>query len=348
MLYEVSNSFVKIDETQGIIQNASSGNDIEVSDEATTNSGIILKPGESLSFSGTDIYVRTIGNKNSAVRVVPFVQGFTAGSTSGSSVAEDLASDYTSILISSTTPEGKNHQELVSYINPNRTKAELAEFGQMITASTVNTYKSTHRIDKILCDEESIEVDENLLVYLPFTDSATQDLCGNTWSASGSPVIIDQQLFLDGSSYIKTNDVNLTQIFNSDFTLCFYMKYISGQGFFSSGLASAVTNTGPVWQTWYSNARFNARMDGAWKEWDIVPSSQYQNSEHHFAITRKDNTLYFFFDGVLKKTYTAGTFTCDGDVILSIGKLGNSPSVLFMRHFKVYSTCLWTEDFTPE
>lgn len=154
MLYEVASSFVKIDETQGIVQNASSGNDIEVSAEATTNSGIILKPGESLSFSNTDIYVRTIGNKNSAVRVVPFVQGFTADSTSTPSDPDEFNANFTSILITAKTPEGKTHQEIFSYVNPVKTKKELATFGQMVVGSTVNTYQSTYRIDKVLCDDD--------------------------------------------------------------------------------------------------------------------------------------------------------------------------------------------------
>lgn len=237
MLYNVASSFVKIDETQGIIQNASSGNSIEVSDTGVADSGIILKPGESLSFTDTSIYVRTIGNKSSAVRVVPFVQGFTAGSTSDSA-SENFSVDHTSILINSTSPEGKAHQEMISFVNPKKTKAELSAFGQMVNDTTINTYESTYRVDKALCDGQEDEQQQEdyskyLVVDSPFTEDFT-DNCGKTWELSGNPQIQDGKLYFDGSSSIYLPDFTLG---GKDFTIQFTLEMLnataaSGRAFY--------------------------------------------------------------------------------------------------------------------
>ena len=45
----------------------------------------------------------------------------------------------------------------------------------------------------------------NLVAWLPFNESTTQDLCGGTWTTSGSPTIENYALKLDGSSYIQMN-----------------------------------------------------------------------------------------------------------------------------------------------
>ena len=240
MLYNVASSFVKIDETQGIIQNASSGNSIEVSDTGVADSGIILKPGESLSFTDTSIYVRTIGNKSSAVRVVPFVQGFTAGSTSDSG-SEDFSVDHTSILINSTSPEGKAHQEMISFVNPKKTKAELSAFGQMVNDTTINTYESTYRVDKALCDGQEDEQQQEdyskyLVVDSPFTEDFT-DNCGKTWTLEGNPQIQDGKLYFDGASYIYLPDFTLG---GKDFTIQFTLEMLdttaaNGRAFYFSG-----------------------------------------------------------------------------------------------------------------
>ena len=91
MLYTVTNDFIKINETQGTIQNTSRVFDIEVSDSPSPNSGIILFGLNKLSFNGTK-YIRCIDG-NAEVRVVPFA----TDSTGGSSV-DDFNSQLDSIL----------------------------------------------------------------------------------------------------------------------------------------------------------------------------------------------------------------------------------------------------------
>lgn len=89
MLYTLTSSFTRLSETTGTIQNSSS-HSIEVSDQETFGTGVVLKPGEKFSFSGTTFFARCEGAK-AVVRVVPFVLG--AGGTSSSSSSSDYTGD---------------------------------------------------------------------------------------------------------------------------------------------------------------------------------------------------------------------------------------------------------------
>lgn len=181
----------------------------------------------------------------------------------------------------------------------------------------------------------------NLVVYLPFDESTTQDLCGNTWTAVGDPTIQNGELVLNGTNYISA-DVAPIALFNSDFTIHFWMTYkdakTSEGGFFTTS-----SNIG--WQCYASKARFNGTA-GKWLEIDSVNLSEFKNQHCHFAITRKDNTLYFFFNGTLKTTYTVGTFTGSGSTLF-IGKRNNYLTAMNMDEFMIHSEALWTENFTP-
>lgn len=60
----------------------------------------------------------------------------------------------TSLIINSTK-NGKAVQKTVTYVNPSASNANLAAFGQKITALSTNTYVNTERVNKIVCDDES-------------------------------------------------------------------------------------------------------------------------------------------------------------------------------------------------
>lgn len=57
----------------------------------------------------------------------------------------------------------------------------------------------------------------NLVAWLPFDTSATEDKLGNEWTANGSPTIENGELKLDGSSYIQHNGT--ITLAGSDFTI---------------------------------------------------------------------------------------------------------------------------------
>lgn len=68
-----SDSFTKISETAGTLQNLDKENEIEMSESPVFDSGLRVKTGEKLNFSNTDIYLRCVKDGGTAiVRIVPF------------------------------------------------------------------------------------------------------------------------------------------------------------------------------------------------------------------------------------------------------------------------------------
>lgn len=97
MKYEVSNNFTRINSSGGTIQNLSSSKVIEVSNSNTLGSGVLIKPFESISFSG-NIYVRCPAGGLAEVRVVPF-----NAASSSSSSSSDNYDDTTQDIWNDTT-----------------------------------------------------------------------------------------------------------------------------------------------------------------------------------------------------------------------------------------------------
>ena len=85
MLYIASDSFIKVAETKGTIQNNSQCYSVEISDDAVPGNGFILYPLNRISFTGS-VYLRCIeSGKHAPVNVVSFVVNAAAGSSGGSS-----------------------------------------------------------------------------------------------------------------------------------------------------------------------------------------------------------------------------------------------------------------------
>lgn len=57
-----------------------------------------------------------------------------------------------SIQISSTDTSDKKITDKISYVNPEATNAQLAEFAQMLTALTTNSYLATTKITEEAID----------------------------------------------------------------------------------------------------------------------------------------------------------------------------------------------------
>lgn len=91
MKYEVSNNFTRINSSGGTIQNLSSSKVIEVSNSNTLGSGVLIKPFESISFSG-NVYVRCPAGGLAEVRVAPF-NAASSSSSSSSDNYDDTAQD---------------------------------------------------------------------------------------------------------------------------------------------------------------------------------------------------------------------------------------------------------------
>lgn len=77
MLYTVTNDFIKINESSGTIQNNSQIYDVELSDKAQADSGVLLFPLNKFSFSDVTLYARCVdGGGWAKIRVVPFTLDF--------------------------------------------------------------------------------------------------------------------------------------------------------------------------------------------------------------------------------------------------------------------------------
>ena len=86
MRYTVTTDFIKISETVGTIQNLSHIYNIEVSNKAELDSGILLHPLNKFTFNDETIFLRCVDG-TAEVRVVPFLVdtfgGTVQGGTSG-------------------------------------------------------------------------------------------------------------------------------------------------------------------------------------------------------------------------------------------------------------------------
>ena len=71
MIYMCGDTFIKIDETSGTVQNESNINTIEMSQSIEPNSGILIYPLQKHSFNDSDIYLRCVDGAARA-RVVSF------------------------------------------------------------------------------------------------------------------------------------------------------------------------------------------------------------------------------------------------------------------------------------
>lgn len=85
MIYRVtSDSFTKISEQSGTLQNVDPVCTVEMSNNTTFNNGILVYPHQKHTFSGTDIYLRCADEGNTAeVHVVPFTLDGKGGGSSG-------------------------------------------------------------------------------------------------------------------------------------------------------------------------------------------------------------------------------------------------------------------------
>ena len=83
MRYTVTDDFIKVNETTGIIQNTSQVYTLEVSTIETAGSGLLVYPLKSFSFRGFPVYMRCTDPKGViAVNVAPFSFATSGGGSS--------------------------------------------------------------------------------------------------------------------------------------------------------------------------------------------------------------------------------------------------------------------------
>ena len=151
--------------------------------------------------------------------------------------------------------------------------------------------------------EEMRTADIDLISYLPFTTSTTQDTCGNTWATTGSPSISNGTLKLNGSSYLQNNLI-ADEIGSDSWTIQWHAtctnksKECTFLGTFNANVATNTTSL--PWGGWVRVA-FSGGTPGI----DFCMESYSSNlslktgTEYHYALSYDGTTLRLFVGGNL-------------------------------------------------
>ena len=177
----------------------------------------------------------------------------------------------------------------------------------------------------------------NLAAYLPFNVSPTMDACGNTWTATGTPMIVDDAIYFNSSSNL-TNSTILDSVGAQPWTIDFWVVlFADGIHFLISGVSGSANGlylmlTGGVTRLYLPFISTNV--------YGTIPVSL--NTRHHYAATYDGSKIRVFVDGVLDIEW-AGQCSLAGT--LNIAPNGYEQK---FDHFRVFKgQALWTSDFTP-
>lgn len=205
-----------------------------------------------------------------------------------------------------------------------------------------------------------------LSVWLPFTSSPTEDKCGNTWTAYGSPSIEDdanaisgKSLYLDGSSYLQLN--GYIRLGGQDFTVDCWVNMSSdtvsgsrifdifpyGDGYSLFQIARRGTQSTYMSVT---NTVTDCSLDSA-KVIDMdntVTVGTRIHLEADYIYSQKK--LLVFINGQLDQTVTGCPQYLPSQFKIAIGEHHNGKFKMtgMIEHFRVYDgVALHTENFTP-
>ena len=205
---------------------------------------------------------------------------------------------------------------------------------------------------------------DDIVAYLPFSSSPTTDFCGNTWTAIGSPTIVNdanvptgKSLYLNGDSYLDNTTVS-DSVGASNWTIDFWLNGDLNTnsklfGTFNNAYATSEDSTTANEKNFCimvvrNGAKSSYELDLFYNVTEFANVSTPAGTRHHHALTYDGTDIRFFLDGVL-----IGSFT--HNVILGRRfRIGGAPfsnhGTLFkgsFDHFRIFKTALWTSDFTP-
>lgn len=181
-----------------------------------------------------------------------------------------------------------------------------------------------------------------LVAYLPFTNNFA-DACGNEWTATGNPSIVDGALYLNGSCCL-TNSTISDSIGELPWTIDFWVSATGESRLF--GTFNAKYNRGQknqwvsaFWENGHVTLHFYDHPEAG----QITVTS---GTRHHLAFTYDETTIRLFVDGVLSRAYEH-EITLGGEFL--IGTSPNTAGFLTgsIDHFRIHKgVALWTADFT--
>ena len=196
------------------------------------------------------------------------------------------------------------------------------------------------------------QLKDYLKVWLPFDNSATEDLCGNEWTAYGTPTISDtnaingKALQLDGSSYLRRVE-----------PFVFAGQAFTVQCWFS-GTSNTTGGSVCIWEIYKTSTNrifLGILKTGKLELWnentrsDVSTSTSVLDGQKHFAETNFDGTTWrLFLDGNLvgSMLYTPNAT----NYTLSLGNNTYSGRKFTgtIDEFQIYDgVTLHTENFTP-
>ena len=213
-----------------------------------------------------------------------------------------------------------------------------------------------------------------ILLHFDDEDNLLKDECNNDWYINGNPIITDSKgkfttksLYLDGSSCIYTDNKEELRMLDRDWTIDWWSYATDIKSFqciFGSGIKGENNNKNAfVIGTMYSKDTVGlmeflcGNNDSAWNV--LYEHRPYGDRDlyiwTHWAIVRKDDTIYIFKNGTKVATANIGTESIGyyETQSLSIGGwfYENQKSYcrgLYINEFR-YSVGIarWTDDFYP-
>lgn len=200
-----------------------------------------------------------------------------------------------------------------------------------------------------------VGVPENCIVYLPFDTSVTEDLCGNTWTATGSPSIgstnahSENALQLPSGSYLACDSVTIG---GQDFTIRGWCYFNSSSGNWSRVFEMPQTdasNTNIIFfGRYFGRNQFVLHAADADTVWGST-----LNQLFHFEVVYQHSasTTKCFINGVLAGT-VANQSMARVARKLRLGKSswsGDGAFIGSIDEFQIFDgVALHTENFTPE
>lgn len=184
----------------------------------------------------------------------------------------------------------------------------------------------------------------NLVAYLPFNESVTQDLLGNAWTAYGTPTIENGAVHLPSGAYLTAN--NIIDLNSDKWTFscrCYCVSRSGDEGFF--GLGEGANRRGIIAG---NDGIYVANPGGG--SWQARTSTLFfsgLNQWVHLEVDKDGTSLKFFCDGVLVWQTTINGLDDNGVFIIGGNSYGYTNDLYFKDVIFYDGVALHTTDFTP-
>lgn len=190
----------------------------------------------------------------------------------------------------------------------------------------------------------------NLIAYLPFDTSTTEDKCGNTWTAYNAPTIVDNTAVFSGANQYLELDGTIT-LGGQDFTIAAKINLSSAAGswihIFNLWTSSHSDANKIAFQRNYTYAQCAGIFFGAKTNFFGFALDTVHHVE--FDYSHDAGKVYIFVDGALmatiNKTIAQTTFP---HVYIGRSNYGDPYFAGTIDEFMIYDgVALHTENFTP-